>query len=61
MFPMPARKTNFSNFAPRAANAKENRNPPASQLASLMLIAEPAQAETSQLSKILKQNLTLGG
>jgi hypothetical protein len=53
-------KTKFSNFASRAVDEKENRNQPASQLASLKLIAVSPQAEASQLTKILKQHVTPG-
>lgn len=54
MFPMPASKTNFSNFAPWAVDEKENRNQPLSQLASLKFTAVSAQAKASLRSKILK-------
>lgn len=45
MFPMPASKTNFSNFAPSTVDEKENRNQPVSQLASLKFTAVSAQAD----------------
>lgn len=60
MPPMPAGKTNFSNFPPRAADEKENRNQPLSQLVSLKSTAVSVQIEASLRSKILKQYTSLG-
>lgn len=60
MPPMPAGKTNFSNFPPRAADEKENRNQPLSQLVSLKSTAVSVQIEASLRSKILKEYTSLG-
>lgn len=60
MSPMPAGKTNFSNFPPRAVDEKENRNQLVSQLVSLKSTAVSVQIEVSLRSKILKQYTPLG-